>query len=94
MKDFNLLIDLLTEARKKKKYSLRQVERILKHKGVKYTFTAIKKLEDKKISTISPLLLKAFAEMYNLDSVELFKIAGFLDKEFILTKAEFVDFQK
>lgn len=92
MENFEKLIITLKEARIKKKYSFRQVGMYLKHKGVKYNFTSLKKLEDGKIKSISPRILNALAEIYSLNSVELFKTADFLDQEYEIERVQFLDY--
>lgn len=92
MENFERLIITLKEARIKKKYSFRQVGMYLKHKGVKYNFTSLKKLEDGKIKSISPRILNALAEIYSLDAVELFKTASFLDQDYEIERVQFLDY--
>lgn len=94
MKNFEKLISILIEGRKNKDYSFRQVGMFLKHKGVKYTFTSLKKLEDRKTGSISPKVLKSLAEIYDLDMVELFKLADFLDEDYEIEKIQMVDIKK
>ena len=76
MKDLKELFKILKNRRIEKGYSLRQVETLLKGKGVKYTFTAIQKLEQGEQDTIDINLLTAFSKIYNLDYLKMLELAG------------------
>ena len=93
MDNFEKLVMILKEARLEKEYSFRQVEMYLNHKGVKYNFTSLKKLEDGKIRSISPRVLHTLAEIYGLNAVELFKMADFLDKNYEIERVHFIDYK-
>jgi SOS-response transcriptional repressor LexA len=93
MGNFEKLIMILKETRLKKEYSFRQVEMYLNHKGVKYNFTSLKKLEDGKIKSVSPRVLHTLAEIYGLNAVELFKMADFLDKDYEIERVRFIDYK-
>ena len=93
MNNFEKLVMILKEARLEKEYSFRQVEMYLNHKGVKYNFTSLKKLEDGKIRSISPRVLHTLAEIYGLNAVELFKMADFLDKNYEIERVHFIDYK-
>ena len=94
MGNFEKLVEILIEGRRKKKYSYRQVGMFLSHKGVKYTFTSLKKLEDGKTGSISPKVLKSLSEIYELDTVKLFKLADFLDEDYEIEKVQMIDLDK
>ena len=76
MKDLKELFKILKDRRIEKGYSLRQVETLLQGKGVKYTFTAIQKLEQGEQDTIDINLLTAFSKIYNLDYLKMLELAG------------------
>lgn len=76
MKDLKELFKILKNRRIEKGYSLRQVENLLQGKGVKYTFTAIQKLERGEQDTIDINLLTALTKIYNLDYLKMLELAG------------------
>ena len=76
MKNLKELFKILKNRRIEKGYSLRQVETLLQGKGVKYTFTAIQKLEQGEQDTIDINLLTAFSKIYNLDYLKMLELAG------------------
>lgn len=80
MKDLKELFKILKDRRIEKGYSLRQVETLLRGKGVKYTFTAIQKLEQGEQDTIDINLLTAFSKIYNLDYLKMLELAGLDEK--------------
>ncbi|RRD39099.1 XRE family transcriptional regulator [Leptotrichia sp. OH3620_COT-345] len=68
--------EVLKEKRESKGLSLRQVEYKLKSKNIQYSHTNIKRLEDNKFDKVPIKVLSALAELFVLDKVTLFNLAG------------------
>ena len=68
--------EVLKNARISKELSLRQIETRLKGKGINYTHTNIKRIEDGEFEKVPVIVLNALAEIYNLDKIEVFNMAG------------------
>lgn len=68
--------EILKENREKRGFSLRQVEYKLNSKGIKYSHTNIKRLEDNEFDKVPIKVLSALTQLYNLDKIEIFNLAG------------------
>ncbi|MDO5089741.1 MAG: hypothetical protein Q4D53_08140 [Leptotrichiaceae bacterium] len=68
--------EILKEKRESKGLSLRQVEYKLKSKNIQYSHTNIKRLEDNEFDKVPIRVLSALAELFVLDKVTLFNLAG------------------
>ena len=68
--------DKLREARNTRELSLRQIETRLKAKGINYSHTNIKRIEDGEFEKIPVNVLDALCDIYMLDKVEMFNLAG------------------
>ena len=70
------ICEVLKNARVSKELSLRQIETRLKGRGINYTHTNIKRIEDGEFKKVPVIVLSALSEIYNLDKIEVFNMAG------------------
>ena len=68
--------ELLKNQRERRNLTLRQVENKLKSKNINYSHTSIKRLENGEHEKVPIKVLSALAEIFNLDKIELFNLAG------------------
>ena len=68
--------ELLKEKREQRNLTLRQVENKLKGKNINYRHTSIKRLENEEHEKVPIKVLSALAEIFNLNKIELFNLAG------------------
>ena len=68
--------ELLKNQRERRNLTLRQVENKLKSKNINYSHTSIKRLENGDHEKVPIKVLSALAEIFNLDKIELFNLAG------------------
>lgn len=68
--------ELLKQQREQRNLTLRQVENKLKGKNINYSHTSIKRLENGEHEKVPIKVLSALAEIFNLDKIELFNLAG------------------
>ena len=68
--------ELLKLQREQRNLTLRQVENKLKGKNINYSHTSIKRLENGEHEKVPIKVLSALAEIFNLDKIELFNLAG------------------
>ena len=68
--------ELLRQQREQRNLTLRQVEKKLKGKNINYSNTSIKRLENGEHEKVPIKVLSALAEIFNLDKIELFNLAG------------------
>ena len=68
--------ELLKEKREQRNLTLRQVENKLKGKNINYSHTSIKRLENEEHEKVPIKVLSALAEIFNLNKIELFNLAG------------------
>lgn len=66
----------LKEARERKNYSLREVQELLKNKGISYTFTNIKRMEDGDNNKVPIKVLAGLSEIYSIDKMNILNMAG------------------
>lgn len=68
--------ELLRQKREQRNLTLRQVENKLKGKNINYSHTSIKRLENGEHEKVPIKVLSALSEIFNLDKIELFNLAG------------------
>lgn len=68
--------EILKESREKRGLSLRQIEYKLNAKGIKYSHTNIKRLEDNEFDKVPIKVLSALSDLFSLDKITLFNLAG------------------
>ena len=68
--------EILKESREKRGLSLRQIEYKLNAKGIKYSHTNIKRLEDNEFDKVPIKVLSALSDLISLDKITLFNLAG------------------
>lgn len=91
--------EILKERRDKKGFSLRQIEYKLNAKGIKYSHTNIGRLENNEFDKVPIKVLSGLAELYKLDKIHLFNLAGAAldetDERILeLSKKEKMDYDK
>ena len=70
------IYEILKNARENKGYTYRQVQNFLNNKGIKYDHSNVKRLEDGEKSRIPIGVLNALCDIYDLDKVKMFNLAG------------------
>ncbi len=70
------IYETLKNARESRGYTYRQVQNFLNNKGIKYDHSNIKRLEDGEKSRIPIKILNALCDIYNLDKIKMFNLAG------------------
>ena len=70
------IYEILKNARESKGYTYRQVQNFLNNKGIKYDHSNVKRLEDGEKTRIPIKVLNALCDIYNLDKVKMFNLAG------------------
>ena len=75
------IYEILKKSREEKGYTYRQVQNFLNNKGIKYDHSNIKRLEDGEKAKIPIEVLNALSDIYGLDKVKMFNLAGASLKE-------------
>ena len=70
------IYETLKNARESRGYTYRQVQNFLNNKGIKYDHSNIKRLEDGEKSRIPIVILNALCDIYGLDKIKMFNLAG------------------
>ena len=70
------IYETLKKARENRGYTYRQVQNFLNNKGIKYDHSNIKRLEDGEKARIPIKVLNALCDIYNLDKIKMFNLAG------------------
>ena len=75
------IYEILKKSREEKGYTYSQVQNFLNNKGIKYDHSNIKRLEDGEKAKIPIEVLNALSDIYGLDKVKMFNLAGASLKE-------------
>ncbi|WP_435307869.1 hypothetical protein [Sebaldella termitidis] len=70
------IYETLKKAREDRHYTYRQVQNFLNNKGIKYDHSNIKRLEDGEKAKIPIEVLNALCDIYKLDKIKMFNLAG------------------
>ena len=81
MEDKNKLRDIIFSTRKNKNIARDKISELLKIKGIEYAESSLQRYETGTTEAIRAEVLKGLCEILGLDTIEMYKLAGFIDND-------------